>query len=483
MSSSPKPLVGNGAVLIRVSSKRQDVIRQREGVSDWLRYRGLPVPEDFQDQEGAFLRLLKTLKVRLYEDKGPRDLSDHRPDFQRLLGDVEARELQWVVVQDIDRIGFFDETELGSFIVRFRRAGCRLFSAIDDDDITAYDDMTAFRNFMRGRLSPKEQWTKSESVHSKRISEAKRGQYTGGPIPYGFDVVHKVNGQEVWRYVAEERGKGVKILDGHEQRCGGVPPHAKGDPLFLSPSIRQERVEIVKSIFQWFATEQISYSGIASRLNDNGMCPIYGDLWNSAHIRRLISNPTYIGFPPKYRHSTARFYEKTKDGLGKVERAFGEKVKQRRNDPSSWVLPAEPVYEPLVSRELYDRCQERMNDRKRGDRAPRTSRLWLQGLVICAHCGEKMVGGQYREKRRGLPLSRSLATDAHLPLVWGKGILTVVRPTWSVPTSWRALFKSSSESADKPSRIGWTPPGTTGSRASTINSRRSGRKKSPSWTA
>jgi len=119
--------------------------------------------------------------------------------------------------------------------------------------------MTAMKNFMRGRTSTKEQWDKSSRAHSKRISQANRGQYTGGPVPFGFDVVLKPGDRVVWRYVVLGRGKGLRInADGREESCGGVPPHTKGEAMFLSPSIHGDRVKTARDVFRWFATETIS---------------------------------------------------------------------------------------------------------------------------------------------------------------------------------------------------------------------------------
>jgi len=68
-SVQARPLIGTGAALIRVSSKRQDVVRQREAIAQWLRWRGLDVPPDFIDDGRSFAALLRKLDIKLYEDK------------------------------------------------------------------------------------------------------------------------------------------------------------------------------------------------------------------------------------------------------------------------------------------------------------------------------------------------------------------------------------------------------------------------------
>lgn len=63
-----------------------------------------------------------------------------------------------------------------------------------------------------------------------------------------------------------------------------------------------------------------------------------------------------------------------------------------------------PTHEPLVSRELWERAQAAMRERKRGGRPPgdgASAKRLLRGLAVCAACGRRMGVAYGRPRQRG----------------------------------------------------------------------------------
>lgn len=396
-------LAGQGAVLLRVSSNRQETDRQITTLVSWLGKKGYEVPDKPKD----FGKEIRKLGLRLYEDKESRDMGEHRPDFQRLLTEAQQGEVQWVVVESHDRLGYTDEVELSHFIYLFRRSKCRLWSAVDDVCFSEDSDINAFSNVFKGRTSRSDQLKISKNVTQDKEQRARRGEYLGGKgVPYGLDVVCRRGDKEVWRYVQTGELQGIRITpDGHQEITSGVPKHGKGETTYYAPSVREERLETVRQVYQWYDSEAVGFQQLANRLNDAGVDPVYGTSWYATRVRDIIDKPIYIGRPSQFRFTASRFHDRTlEDGavtLTEKRAEYGQKKKAHRTSPDQWAMPDTPVFTPLVNPEVWARCQAKRQ--KTGRANPQKSdRLWLMKLVICDHCGKPMVSG-----KRPVGLSRT----------------------------------------------------------------------------
>src|SRR5206468_72646 len=100
------------------------------------------------------------------------------------------------------RFGFKDTYEFFGFISVFRENGVQLWSATDGACVSHADDGRVILNAVAGLTSTKEQVEKANRIQSDRATRAPRGNYLGGFVPYGLDVVCKSpDGREKWRYV------------------------------------------------------------------------------------------------------------------------------------------------------------------------------------------------------------------------------------------------------------------------------------------
>jgi predicted site-specific integrase-resolvase len=388
-------LSGTGARYHRISSNKQDFDRQVDAIDRWLASHNLQA-------------------VLTFGDTGARDLAEERFQFQVMIQKVISKEVSWVVIQSIDRLGFKDEYELFYFISIFRQHGVQLWSAVDDVCISHSSDAQSVLNLVAGLTSTKEQLEKSNRIQTKRVTKALRGEYLGGIPPYGLDVVCKTpDGRIRFRYILEEgevnmigrkpngrpiykaRLKGLKVSESDPigEPCDGIPLHDKGDTLFLAPTIRQDRIGTVKRIFLLMDTESTNPTQISALLNSEGVSPVIGKVWTDAKIRPMLSNPVYIGRPAANKKSHPRFYEiGPKQQVQRVKTSG--KVTTRRRTRDCWVMPAEPVFPPIVDAERFERVNALIAPKEK--RAPRTEKLYLTGLLFCGHCGKLMHGASQR---------------------------------------------------------------------------------------
>ena len=385
---NPEP-VGSGTVYLRVSSDKQDHERQVQDVQGWLQRRSLTPAETV-------------------EDTGSRLQANKRADFQRLFDIVRSGEIGWVVIQTIDRLGFKHTYEYFKFIAEFMENNVQLWSALEDKCLTETDDGTVLTNAVAGQTSTRELLEKANRTQTKRVIKAKQGMFLGGVPPYGFDVVcldHK--GLEQWRYVMTGRKRGIQVFsDGSRKEVGAVPWHDKNsEDNYLRPSIICERVQTLHRIFNLYDSSAISSLAIAKILNEEAINAVITDRWKHDTIWRLLQNSAVIGKPSANKVTAAKLLE-YRDG--QLHRR-GPNDKFVRKDRSQWILPDQPLFDPIISEEQFWRVLEKITSKQR-KRSPRNENLYLAGLVVCGKCGVTMKAGWKPNYSNGKRVSGFRAT-------------------------------------------------------------------------
>jgi len=253
-------------------------------------------------------------------------------------------------------------------------------------------------------------------VLTGKRAKALLGEYVGSKYQvYGFDVVCVgSNGREKWRlvedgwncrikyvlndqgeYVESERYRNEIIRDSNgimpDKEIRHRPAKDSSDRLYYSPSIRQERVDTLRRICEWFDAGWTTYR-IADQLNNEGNRPVYADRWYSAFIDGLLENSVLVGKPSwnKTSQSTFRHVEG-----GKIVSTDDEKKgTYRQHERDDWFQPFDQVFEPFIDPALFNRIQAKLDARRESTpkRSPRSEQLWLGGLWWDADTDMKLAG-------------------------------------------------------------------------------------------
>jgi DNA invertase Pin-like site-specific DNA recombinase len=351
-----------------------------------------------------------------YGDYQKRHKADQRRSFQAMLQDIETLKPDLILVQRLDRFGTADSNELGYFLTLLKKHGVRLITTIDGKDRSKGDVETAITNAVAACQSRQEQIDKAERVLFGKRRRAVLGEYVGGKyLVYGFDVVCVgSNGQEKWRLVEDTWDCRIKyVLNGQGQYLEGErygnevvkdssgimpgkeirhrPAKDTSDRLYYSPSIRQERVDTLRRICEWFDGGWTTYR-IAQQLNAEGIRPVYSDRWYSAFIDGLLENTVLVGRPAWNRTSQSTF--RHIEGGRIVDTGEDRKGLCRQNEQEEWFQPDGDVFEPFIDPALFDRIQAKMMARREATpkRSPRSQDLWLGGLWVDEDTGLKLAG-------------------------------------------------------------------------------------------
>ena len=283
-----------------------------------------------------------------YCDDGWSGTNFDRPEFKRMLEDIESEKINLVIVKDLSRFGR-EYAQMGLYIEHyFEEKGVRFISVAENiDSKNGIDNLVLpFTNVINSFYA-RQASTKTKAAHRARV---KSGMFIGSRAPFG--------------YQKDPNDRHHLIVD---------PPAA----------------DVVRDIFQMFA-DGIGYVRMTKILRERGVLnpqayfnqnnPDYyknSDYWrkpfdwHATSVRAILNNPVYLGKVVFGRSKTKGFFDKRR-----VEAAEEE-----------WVV-AENTHEPLITQELWDTVHQMMKARRRengkGEVQP------FAGLVKCADCGSSL---------------------------------------------------------------------------------------------
>ncbi len=284
--------------------------------------------------------------VDFYIDDGYTGTNFDRPDFKRMLRDIENTRIDCVITKDLSRLGR-NYSMTGYYTDEYFPEHNVRYIAINDgvDTKGNNNDFAAFHNVIN-EYYPKEI---SKKVRQVKRTNAEKGMFMGSRAPYGY----------------------------------------KKSPLDKHQLIIDDEVSpIVVRIFKEMASGK-SGRWIAEQLNQEGfLCPrayyyrnIGKDnpknesmLWGSSSILGIITSRVYLGTLIQGQRQVVSFKSK----------------KRRLTEPEEWII-VENAHEAIIDSDLWDAA----NNAKKGGQhynLPKTDRdiSVFAGLVRCADCGSPM---------------------------------------------------------------------------------------------
>jgi site-specific DNA recombinase len=287
-------------------------------------------------------------------DDGYSGTNFDRPDWQRLLSQVEEGNIGTVIVKDMSRlgrdylkVGYYTEVLFPGSDIRFIAINNNVDSANQQDS-----DFTPFLNIIN-------EWYAKDTSKKIRSVFKSKGQ-SGKPLctnpPYGYikdpeDKMHWI--------VDEEAAKVVKQAF-HLCMQGYGPTQIAKD--FSKRKIMNP-------------TAHAKANGI--NIPDNrGHDDDY--VWRGSTIVHMLSRQEYLGHTVNFKTYRKSYKQK----------------KQMKNDPSEWVI-FENTHEAIIEEPVFEVVQKIRDGRRR--LTPMGEMPILSGMLFCADCGNKL----YQVRHRG----------------------------------------------------------------------------------
>lgn len=293
--------------------------------------------------------------VKLYRDEAKSASTNDRPDFQRMLTDARAGAFGAIVFYHTWR--FSRNTEDGALMRRLEAGGIKLVSVSE-----GIDSKTASGKLQRNvtlAIGEYQLDQLREATRGGKQARYREGLSNASKPPYGY------------RREFEVRDAATKDIIGRDVPSDDAP--------------------IVAEMFKMFATGRHSARDLADWLNAQGKRTPNGRPFSKDTVLAMLRNGFYAGFVA-YR------------GLSDRKSADGKKHLRNSKTATVWI---EGAHEPIISRELFEQCQEvriKRYDAHLGGQ-PATQRVYLFAkMAFCKHCGGRLrstrwgeAGSQYED--------------------------------------------------------------------------------------
>ncbi len=293
--------------------------------------------------------------TKFYVDDGYSGTNFNRPDFQRMMDDVNSGLVGTIIVKDMSRfgrdyimVGYYTEIMLPQMDIRFIAVNDNVDSENQTDN-----DFTPFRNIIN------EWYAKDTSKKIRSVLRAKgnSGKHLSVIPPFGYKK--DPNDKEKW------------IID-------------------------EEAAQIVRKIFRLYLDGN-NMSSIARMLTSEGVeTPklyaenrgikhykeaAYPEIWSRVSVEYILSNYEYTG-------STVNF---------KTRRKSFKNKKQWIQSKEDWAV-FEGTQEAIIDKETFETVQK-MRGTKRAYTKFNEVNIF-SGLLYCADCGGRMTIRRRKEDRK-----------------------------------------------------------------------------------
>ena len=287
-----------------------------------------------------------------YIDDGWSGTNFDRPNFQRMMQDVEAGKVNCIASKDLSRFG--REHIMMDYYLEFvfPEKGIRYIAVSDNEDTEkGLSDFVPFKNLFNEWFAKDTSRKVKNSLHAKFLA----GERTFAYAPLGYrrdpDVKNRLVIDEETRWIVE------KIFDLAFHGAGA----AKITGILLD--------------------EQVPTPGWLNYTRYGTFANIYADApekkryaWTVGQVKSIVKNETYIG-----------------NSVHGIQTNISYKNKKKiRKPPEEW-LRIENTHEAIISKEVFEQVQEQIASRRRKMKTATTQ--IFSGLVKCADCGWSMSYG------------------------------------------------------------------------------------------
>lgn len=275
-----------------------------------------------------------------------------RPNFKRMICEIENGNITTVITKDTSRLGR-DFIETSHYMFRyFPEHNIRYIAILENFDTfnpNGVEDMIPFQTIINDWYLK----DTSKKIKSVRQNKMRQGLYMGSTVPYGY----KRSEEDNCKFVIDEYSSGI-VKRIFKMRLEGIKP---------------------TMIARTLSDEKISPPSIYNGKNIKKTFTTY--LWSLSTINQILTNPIYIG------NMVQRKYDK-------VNYKSKKKIKLKEED---WII-VENCVEPIISKEDFENVKKmkKNNDTK----TAKGYSYLLKGLVVCGDCGRVMSVRRRINKRK-----------------------------------------------------------------------------------
>ena len=293
-----------------------------------------------------------------YIDDGWSGTNFDRPDFQRMIDDIEDGKINCVVTKDLSRLGR-NYILTGQYTeIYFPSKGVRYIAVNDNvDTINGENELAPFLNILNEMHARQT----SKKVKVAMRTRFANGAHYGAYAPLG--------------YVKDPDKKGHLLIDPETrwiiEKIFDLAVHGRR-AASITRILVEEKVPTPGWLnFQRYGTFANIYAGAPEE-------KAYA--WTIAQVKSILKEETYIGHSVHNKQTNISFKNK----------------KKVRKPKEEWYR-VENTHEAIISRDVFEQVQKQIASRRRQQKDATTQ--IFAGLVKCADCGWSMRFGTNRQNK------------------------------------------------------------------------------------
>ena len=286
--------------------------------------------------------------TRFYVDDGYTGTNFNRPDFQRMLADMDMGYISTVIVKDSSRFGR-NYLEVGQYTDYYFPENNIRFIAINDciDSENGEDELAPFRNVMNEMMAR----DISRKVRSAHKIRGNAGEPLSQP-PYGY--MKAPDNKKKW-IIDTEAAEVVR-------RVYRLCIEGKGNET-IARTLQEDKVLVPMAYWQ---SKGLPRGGKKTQADPYKWC--------KTTIAKMLSQQEYCGDIINFKSTSKSFRNKTR-----VE-----------NPKENWAI-FKDVHEPIIDRETWERVQElTKNSKRRKPKSADVKKSIFTNLLYCGDCGHKL---------------------------------------------------------------------------------------------
>lgn len=279
----------------------------------------------------------------VFIDDGFSGLNFERPEFRRMLSEIEKGNINMVLTKDLSRLGrdyiltgYYSEIFFPSQGVRYIALGDNYDSANSENDIAP------FKNILNDMYAK----DISRKIKGARRQQAKDGHFIGSQAPFGY----KRNGPHL--VIDPEAAETVKMI--YQLASSGMGAIA------ISKSLERRKV-MTPSAYKCVQRD----SCLAPDKIEDAF------KWSTGTIQKILKDPVYLG-----------------DLMSLKTERINYKTKQRAAVPLDQRVYTFDAHEAIISRAQFKRVQEMRSFHKCPAKNHREN--IFRGLLFCDCCGHPL---------------------------------------------------------------------------------------------
>ena len=297
--------------------------------------------ESYAAQNGFF-------NVAHFSDDGYSGKNFERPDWKRLVEEIEAGNIETVITKDMSRVGR-DYLQTGYYTeVFFREKGVR-FIAISNNIDSQNSESGEFAPF----LNIMSEWYLRDT--SRKIKAAKKTQGMSGK---------RLTTKPIYGYMLDPNDKTKWVID---------PEAAEVVKRIFALAIEGKGISQIARILWEGRIERPTYyqykRGIVNAANYDHSDPY---AWRDSTIGFMLSKLEYMGHTVNFRSYKDSYKDK----------------QQKFRPKDEWMI-FENTHSAIIDEETWETAQRRRKTVRRTDSIGEANPL--TGLVFCADCGAKLL--------------------------------------------------------------------------------------------